>query len=94
MAYEDAFREVIFLAKSAREMGLGPFVHDSNEPAKNPENAVPICTDSDNAIMLAGQKGYRRATRHYDIKWHIIQPEWKILLGLIVSWIAMILASH
>ncbi|OQD64944.1 hypothetical protein PENDEC_c109G01477, partial [Penicillium decumbens] len=62
MAYEDAVREAIFLAKLARDMGLRPFTHDSDEPAKNPENAVPICTDSDNAIILAGQKGYRRAT--------------------------------
>jgi len=73
IAYEDAVREAIFLAKLARDIGLRPFTHDSDKPAKEPDNAVPIYTNLDNAIILAGQKGYRRATRHYNIKWHIIR---------------------
>jgi hypothetical protein len=63
MAYEDAMREAIFLAKIARDLGLRRFVH-GDVPSKDPTNAVPICTDSDNAMTLAGQKGYQRATRH------------------------------
>jgi hypothetical protein len=69
MAYEDAMREAIFLAKLARDLGLRPFHHDADIPSKDPAtNVVPVCTDSDNAMILAGQKGYRRATRHYIIR--------------------------
>jgi hypothetical protein len=83
MAYEDVMREAIFLAKLARDLGLRPFDH--GDAPKDPANAVPICTDSDNALILTGQTGYRRATRHYDIKWHIIRH------GIKMGWVRLVM---